>query len=90
MPYKTVESKVTFLKLLKKIDYNICNKDEINLVKIEKPLSTEEYLKLYTEVGENYNWLDRIFMNKKSLFMILNSDKTQIYTFQINNEFAGY
>ncbi len=90
MPYKTVDSKITFLKLQEKILYNVCNKDKIKLVKIQKPISTDEYLKLYKEVGEHYNWLDRIFMNKQSLFEILNSDKTQIFSFYINDEFAGY
>ena len=90
MQYKTVESKITFLKLQKKIIYNVCNKDRINLVIVDKPISTDDYLKLYTEVGEHYNWLDRIFMKKETLYDILNSDKTQIYSFYINDEFAGY
>ncbi len=90
MQYKTVESKITFLKLQNKIDYNVCNKDNINLIKIDKPISTDEYLKLYTEVGEQYNWLDRIFLKKETLYDILNSYKTQIFSFYINDEFAGY
>ncbi len=90
MPYKTVKSTITFLKLPKIVDYHIKERNEIELIKLEKPISIESYLEIYKKVGEHYNWLDRIFMNTDLLYNIINSDTTQIFSFSINSEFAGY
>ncbi len=90
MPYKTVDSKITFLKLQINIDYKLEKRDYISLIKLDKPISTESYLKLYTIVGEHYNWLDRLFMDTSLLLEKINSPKTHIYTFSVHEEFAGY
>lgn len=90
MPYKTVDSKITFLKLEQRIDYCLIENKHIKLTKLDTPITAESYLKLYTTVGENYNWLDRLFMDKSILIDKINSPKTQIFTFSIHEEFAGY
>ncbi|TLX78236.1 GNAT family N-acetyltransferase [Labilibacter sediminis] len=90
MKYKIVHSKVYFLKMKENPALNIAVKNNTSIEKIESEISTEEYRKLYLSVGENLNWLDRIFMDDTQLYHKINSSKTHIYKFTIDKQHAGY
>ncbi len=90
MEYKTVNSKITFLKMESAPDIKHYNKPEITISELRKPISLDEYRKIYSSVGKKYNWLDRIFMADDILYKKINNAKTHIYPFYIQKNFAGY
>ena len=65
-------------------------RDNVQIVEIEKPIDINKYRQMYTEVGGKLNWLDRIFMPDEDLKSKINSEQTHIYMFNINKQFAGY
>ncbi|GAF05617.1 GNAT family N-acetyltransferase [Saccharicrinis fermentans] len=90
MNYNTIQSEVYFLKMITPPPHPQSNIENTNIVHIEKPIDINWYRKLYTEVGEAYNWLDRIFMEDTKLLKKINSPQTHIYTFLVHQSLAGY
>lgn len=59
-------------------------------IKQLKNLDAETYLKMYSGIGEGYNWTDRLFMDKNELLQIINHEEVYIFGFYENDNFVGY
>jgi GNAT superfamily N-acetyltransferase len=57
---------------------------------LSKPISVNDYRKLYYGVGEKWHWLDRMVMPDNELFEKINAANVDIFVFKIKNETAGY
>ncbi|MGQ1788126.1 GNAT family N-acetyltransferase [Saccharicrinis sp. GN24d3] len=90
MNYTTVPSEVYFLKMEEKPTLRENNIENTSLIEIAKPIDISWYRELYSEVGKNFNWLDRLFMDDAELYSKINSSKTHIYTLNIKQKHAGY
>ncbi len=53
-------------------------------------LDAETYLKMYSAIGEGYNWTDRLLMDKNELLQIIHNKEVYIYPFYEGANFAGY
>ncbi len=54
-------------------------------------IDPEEYLKLYYEIGgRDWQWTERLLLNKKALVRKLNESYRAIYYFYNDNVFSGY
>lgn len=90
MNYNTIISKVYFLRILQKPAVQTKDKLNTSIVKFEGKMNCDEYRVLYLSVGEKLNWLDRLFIDDAELYEIINAQKTHIFKFFIQNEYAGY
>lgn len=90
MHYKTIISKITYLRMCNRPKNELIDRPGIHLQQLTKPIDIEGYRNIYNSVGENLNWLDRIFMDDDELYNKINADSTHIYAFKINNLDAGY
>lgn len=63
--------------------------DEIGLELWVKP-GTEDYLKMYVEVGEPWGWSDRLMMNPDDLKKVLHSTNNEIWLFSLKGEVKGF
>jgi GNAT superfamily N-acetyltransferase len=85
-------AKVHYLKMTKKPDLIndlFCNHD-FSFLKLTKPISTEEYLFYYENVGNAFHWIDRLLLDKSVLFDIINLPNTDIFVYSISGLPAGY
>lgn len=61
-----------------------------SLKKLEKPISTEQYIKLYKGVGDAYQWTDRLQLSSNELETLINKTNTHIYLLQAHGVDVGY
>lgn len=59
-------------------------------LKLAVPIKVDAYLCYYRTVGEAYNWFDRILMEKTALQKIINAPKTEVFSYKILGEEAGF
>lgn len=52
--------------------------------------STEEYLNIYRDVGNQWGWTGRTTISQKELNIILKSNKIKLYLIYYKNEIAGF
>jgi len=90
MQYGQVQSKITYLKMKEKPAYFLPERMDIKIKQLDKPISVEMYRALYKSVGEELNWLDRIFMDDSVLRTLINNENTFIYHFLMEENIAGY
>ncbi len=55
-----------------------------------QPISAAFYLELYSGVGKQWNWLDRILISPKELDEKINAGNVHIYTFHWQENLAGF
>ncbi len=87
-----ITTEVYYLKMNNKPSF-IDEKNKIantRFNKLPSPIKTNDYLFYYKTVGEAYNWLDRILMEKSTLLETINDSKTTIFNYKINNQEAGF
>lgn len=87
---KIVYTKKFYLEVVRPITKPIINFPEGYHIKQLKNLDTESYLKMYSGIGEGYNWTDRVFMDKNELLQIINHEDVYIFGFYENDNFVGY
>ncbi len=90
MKYTTQKSTIFYLKMTEKPSFRTPNNDSLQIKPVSKPINTDVYLQMYKGVGEQFNWLDRVFMDKEELYKKINDKNTHIYKFYINDAEAGY
>lgn len=86
----TTPVKVYYLKMKKQPKINSTKIKNSKLSKLQSPISTENYLHYYRTVGENYNWNDRLVMESSKLYNIINSTKTEIFTYTVSGKIVGF
>lgn len=62
----------------------------ISIEECSKPMSPEFFLKLYTHVGQDYQWSDRLVYNNEELSEIINHTHTHIYLFKEDGKECGF
>ncbi len=65
------------------------NTIDIQLIRQVKP-KAEEYLKLYSDIGKQWNWTERILMSPQELNKTFNTSNNEIYYAYINTTIVGY
>jgi len=55
-----------------------------------KPVSVDNYRKLYYGVGEEWHWLDRMVMPDHELESLINAPNNEIFLFSIDGVTAGF
>ena len=55
-----------------------------------KPLKIDEYLDIYSTIGAEYHWTERLLMNGDELLESLQSPNIIIQKMSVNKKFAGY
>ena len=88
--YKELPTQVYYLEMHKKPEVKTDEVPNATFSKVASPITTEEYLKYYTTVGEKYNWNDRVLMNKATLYSKINDQKTEIFVYSIEENIAGF
>lgn len=61
-----------------------------SLEEITKPISSEDYIRLYKGVGDAYQWTDRLVISKTDLHSLINKDSTHVYTLKANGIDVGF
>jgi len=87
--YQLVPVKVTFLEMHQTPATTLTQKESVFHL-LPKPISLHDYRKFYSEVGQRYYWLDRIFMSDVELNQKINSDKVDVFLMHVDNEAAGF
>lgn len=57
---------------------------------LQKNISTEDYLKVYKNIGNPWHWSERLLVSKEKLKTILASPNSIIYFLKHQNEVVGY
>lgn len=83
-------TKVYYLKMEQRPEQRIFDKTDVSFDLLPKPISVEDYLKLYKGVGFDWNWFDRLVMPKEELKEKINASNVHIYVVKVNGETAGY
>lgn len=86
----TEEVSIYYLKMNKLPNTYSLDNDGLSLLKIERPISIERYLELYKEVGDNYQWTDRLQLSKHQLSQVINNSKTSIYLLNFEDRTVGF
>lgn len=87
-----ISTKVYYLKMTKKPAFGIILDSSINIEfsRMIPPISPDEYLFFYKTVGKLYNWVDRLLLSEEQLSQVINAHKTEIFTYAVNGEIAGF
>jgi len=85
-----IPTKVYYLKMGKKPNINSTVIENTKLSKLPLPITTESYLHYYQAVGEKYNWIDRLVMEKPKLYNLINATKTEIFVYKVSENIAGF
>lgn len=62
---------------------------DIEVVRLPAP-ELKEYRTLYSSVGQDYHWVDRVLMPDAELQRILQDDRVEIYVLKVDRQVAGY
>ena len=85
-----VPSKVTYLEMRSPPAEEILAPVADVKIRMLAPLTVENYRRLYTGVGQEYQWVDRIMMADESLREIIHHDRVEVYELLVADETAGY
>ena len=88
--YKLVPATVTFLEMHHRPATSLPIREQTTFSILQKPIAREEYRRYYGEVGQQYYWLDRIYMDNDELSKKINDDKVDIFLMHVNNDLAGF
>lgn len=85
-----IKVKTYYLEMLNQPDYGILYKPEES--KIDKWINpkSNDYLKMYKEVGDDWGWTGRTKISESELESILKSSNNHIYELKIKNNRAGF
>lgn len=82
---------VYYLRMEHPLDKNVIEIDQsITFTALNKPITSELYLKYYEAVGFKYHWLDRLVMPKEELTTKINAPNVHMYTMQVDENDAGF
>ena len=81
---------VYYMRMDKKPALVIPEGNGLSVEKLPKPIEVDDYLKLYSSVGKEYNWIDRLELPKDELSNIINNSKTHVLLFKVKGELAGW
>ena len=70
--------------------FEIKDNPEKTAILLKKPVEVSRYLELYTKVGKNWNWTDRLLMDPNELYKLINSPENEIYVFHFRGKEVGY
>ncbi|WP_372647344.1 GNAT family N-acetyltransferase [Draconibacterium sp.] len=87
-----VPVKIYYLKMSMKpeVEFDRSDAPDFTFQRLATPISTEDYLYFYRTVGEAYNWLDRLLLEKSKLYDEINSPKTELFIYSVFQKFAGF
>ncbi|HEY9124006.1 MAG TPA: GNAT family N-acetyltransferase [Bacteroidales bacterium] len=88
--YTIKQVQVYYLRMDNKPAFVISEGKGLSVEEMPKPIDIDGYLKLYTSVGKEYNWIDRLEMPKDLLINIINNSKTHVLLFKVNGTLAGW
>jgi len=88
--FKSVPIAVHYLEMHIKPYIKTTEISNASFSKLIPPITTKDYLHYYKTVGVLYNWNDRIVMDDAQLYKIINDNKTEIFTYTVNNETVGF
>jgi GNAT superfamily N-acetyltransferase len=87
---KVVQSTVTYLEMRAPSTAIVPPpRQDVAVSRIEQP-STDLYRRLYRQVGEAYDWVDRLLLPDEQLRAIIQHERTDIFTLQVARQTAGY
>ncbi len=87
---KKVLSKTWYLQMKKKPEIALLElEDELQIIKAEF-LSVDFYKFIYTEVGREWSWCNRLAITEEELEKIITHPKVDIYIFYVNDIEAGF
>ncbi len=76
------------------LEMNNPKKEQISvgnlMVKKQFPVEMQEYRNRYKEVGEPWDWANRLIMNDQELLAVLDDAKNEIFYCYFEDAFAGY
>lgn len=86
-----VPTKVYYLKMLERPnDLDSSAMPNARLVRLDQPVAIKDYLFYYRAVGEQYNWLDRLYMDDLELKKTINLDKSEIFIYYVADQAVGF
>jgi GNAT superfamily N-acetyltransferase len=62
---------------------------DVNVRRLSSP-SNADYRRLYSGVGSQLNWVDRLVMPDEELEAILNDQRVEVHVLEVANQAAGY
>lgn len=63
--------------------------DGIDIVRLRQP-TVEVYRRLYSSVGRDYHWVDRLLLSDVDLAGVICNEGVEIYVLLVGDETAGY
>jgi hypothetical protein len=88
--YTIKQVQVYYLRMDSKPAFVVFWDKGLSVEELPKPIDVGDYLELYSSVGKEYNWLDRLVLPKDELSNIINSAKTHVYLLKEKGQLAGW
>jgi GNAT superfamily N-acetyltransferase len=88
--YTIKRVQVFYLRMDSKPAFVVSVDKGLSIEELPKPIDVDEYLELYSSIGKEYNWLDRLVLPKDELSNIINQTKTHVYLLKENGQLAGW
>ena len=67
------------------------SEQDSNITSIEQSnIDYDNYISIYSAIGETYDWSGRVIISKDEVMEVLNIKTTEIYYNYIDNELIGY
>ena len=86
----TVRTKTTYLQMLDRPqDDTVAPLDRVSVAHFAQP-TVDQYLVWYRRVGDQWDWVDRVLMDRNKLAAILAHELVDCYTLQVDDEPAGF
>jgi GNAT superfamily N-acetyltransferase len=87
---KTIVTKTTYLEMLSPpAERPPAVRDDLTIERVSRP-TVEAYRQIYSAVGGQLNWVDRLRMPADELLAIITHERVEIYLLEVAGQRAGF